>query len=384
MKRFGYFFDKIVSLENINNADNSARIGKNRSIKYILEHDNNKEFENQFLSDSLYNLTFKTSKYSCFKIYEPKERIIYKLPYYPDHIYHHALLNVLKPFWEKRYIDQTYSCIKGRGIHKCLKDVRKALRDKKNTIYCLQLDIKKFYPNINHSVLKKIISNKIKERKTLFLINELIHSVNNISGYETKGVPIGNWTSQYFGNIMLSPLDRFCKEKLKCRYYFRYADDIRIFSNNKRYLHNILGKIKKYLRGLKLELKSNWSIRNMKREGTDFLGYVIYHNYVMLRKRIKEKMFRSIRKYKNLNSLYSYQGWLKYASSRNLIRKIKAVSGVFLQNFTSTKRRIKNIYKVFRIEVRNKYFIYEYCDALGRVYHTKSTSKRLLIIMTNK
>lgn len=105
---------------------------------------------------------------------------------------HHALLNIIKPYWESLFIDQTYSCIKGRGIHKCLKDVKKCLCDKKNTRYCLELDIKKFYPSINHAKLKQVLRSKIKDIRLLDLLDELIDSVKNIPGYEDKGIPIGN------------------------------------------------------------------------------------------------------------------------------------------------------------------------------------------------
>lgn len=328
MKRLGNIYSKIYDINNINWADAKARRNKSRSKRYILQHDRNKDTENQILQDDLINHTYHTSKYTSFKIYEPKERIIYKLPYYPDRICHHATLNVLKSYWESLFIDQTYSCIKGRGIHKCLHDIRKALKDKKNTRYCLEIDITKFYPSVNHDILKQIIRKKIKDKEVLYLLDELIDSVKSIPGYEEKGIPIGNWTSQYFGNLYLTPLDYFCKHELKCRYYFRYADDIRIFSNNKRYLHSVLLAIKTFCGILRLKLKPNYHIIDM-RYGTDFLGYVIFHNHVRLRKRIKCKILRLIcRLNKNLittsffSSYASYYGWLKYCDSKHLQQQI--------------------------------------------------------------
>lgn len=329
MKRLGNVYSKIYDIDNINEADSKARRNKGRSRKHIARHDKNKELENQMLSDSLRDNTYRTSEYTSFKIYEPKERIIYKLPYYPDRICHHATLNVLKSYWESLFIEQTYSCIKGRGIHKCLKDVRKALKDKKNTRYCLQIDIKKFYPSINHEILKQIIHKKIKDKGVLYLLDEFVDSVKGIEGYEEKGIPIGNWTSQYFGNLYLTPLDYFCKQELKCKYYFRYADDIRIFSNNKKYLHSVLLAIKQFCATLKVKVKDNYAIVDMK-HGTDFLGYVIFHNKVRLRKRIKNKLLRLVGKLNKehisihsfFRSYASYYGWLKYCDSKNLQKKI--------------------------------------------------------------
>lgn len=336
MKRLGGdCYDRIIDLENINQADNTARLNKSRSKKYIKIHDSKREEENTALHNILKTGQYKTSEYSRFKVYEPKERIIYKLPYYPDRICHHTILNILKPFWEARFVEQTYSCIKDRGIHKCLKDVKSALKDKKNTRYCLELDIKKFYPSINHDILKAQLNHKIKCPRTITLLNELVDSVKGIEGYSEQGVPIGNWTSQYFGNITLTVLDYMCKQELKCKYYFRYADDIRVFSNNKNFLKKVLICIKFLCDFLKLKVKDNYRIVDMKKQRTDFLGYIIYRNHVKIRKRIKLKMFRTVKKFLAgkipLEKFYliwnSYKGWLKYCDAKHLLLKIQRLIG---------------------------------------------------------
>ena len=116
MKRYSGLHDKLCTIENIEVADDNAR--KNKNKKYgINKHDKNRQYENEDLVDKLFNLKYKTSKYSLYKIYEPKERIIYRLPYYPDRITHHAIMNVVKDIWTKSFIHNTYSCIEGRGIH---------------------------------------------------------------------------------------------------------------------------------------------------------------------------------------------------------------------------------------------------------------------------
>lgn len=118
MKRYSGLHDKLCTIENIEVADDNAR--KNKNKKYgINKHDKNRQYENEDLVDKLFNLKYKTSKYSLYKIYEPKERIIYRLPYYPDRIAHHAIMNVVKDIWTKSFIHNTYSCIEGRGIHLC-------------------------------------------------------------------------------------------------------------------------------------------------------------------------------------------------------------------------------------------------------------------------
>lgn len=126
-KRIGNILNKIGDLENIYIADSNARKNKRQSLKYIEQHDLNQVKENQKLSKDILEGTYKTSKYTLEKIFEPKKRILYKLPYYPDRIAQHSMMNILKPIWKKQFIPNTYSCIEGRGIHKCAKDLKRDL-----------------------------------------------------------------------------------------------------------------------------------------------------------------------------------------------------------------------------------------------------------------
>ena len=225
MKRIGNIFPKVVEYENFLLADHKARKNK-KHYKEIHDHDKNKEENLHKLQESVVTLTYKTSEYFIFKIYEPKEREIYKLPYYPDRIMHHALMNCLEPIWEKVFIYNSYACRKNKGIHAAVKDLKKVLRrDKEETKYCLKLDIKKFYPSINHDILKAIIRKKLKDKKLLKLLDEIIDSAD--------GVPIGNYLSQYFANLYLAYFDHWIKEVLRVKYYYRYADDIVLLSDDK-------------------------------------------------------------------------------------------------------------------------------------------------------
>ena len=160
MKRIGNLYEKIISLDNLYEADKIARKGKLRSYGVKI-HDRNKHENLLALHIALKNKTFQTSGYDIFKIYKPKERDIYRLPYYPDRIVHHAVMNVLEPVWVSIFTADTYSCIKGKGIHSAVRSLQKALySDIDGTKYCLKLDIRKFYPTINHDVLKDIIAKK--------------------------------------------------------------------------------------------------------------------------------------------------------------------------------------------------------------------------------
>ncbi len=314
MKRINNLFEEIISIDNLKLADLKARKGKLKS-NGVIKHDINRDDNIIKLHESLKNKSFTTSKYNVFKIYERKERTIYSLNYYPDRIVHHAIINVIEPILIKTFTSNTFSCIKGRGIHGAANAVKHALKDIDNTKYCLKLDIKKFYPSIDHDVLKNILRRKIKDKDLLWLLDDIVDSA--------EGLPIGNYTSQYFSNLYLTYLDHWIKENQRVKYYFRYADDIVILSPDKKILHKLLNEIKNYLStNLKLTVKNNYQIFPVKSRGIDFLGYVFYHTHTLLRKSIKKKFSKTMKLKSNKHSLASYSGWIKHCSGKHLLKKI--------------------------------------------------------------
>lgn len=314
MKRINNLFEEIISIDNLKLADLKARKGKLKS-NGVIKHDINRDDNIIKLHESLKNKSFTTSKYNVFKIYERKERTIYSLNYYPDRIVHHAIINVIEPILIKTFTSNTFSCIKGRGIHGAANAVKHALKDIDNTKYCLKLDIKKFYPSIDHNVLKNILRRKIKDKDLLWLLDDIVDSA--------EGLPIGNYTSQYFSNLYLTYLDHWIKENQRVKYYFRYADDIVILSPDKKILHKLLNEIKNYLStNLKLTVKNNYQIFPVKSRGIDFLGYVFYHTHTLLRKSIKKKFSKTMKLKPNKHSLASYSGWIKHCSGKHLLKKI--------------------------------------------------------------
>lgn len=319
MKRIGNLFDKIVSIENLYLAEKKARKNKSNR-KEVIEFSKNKHTLLLKLQQQLINEEYVTSKYDTFVIKEPKERLIFKLPYYPDRIVHHAIMNILEPIWVSIFVKNTYSCIKGRGIHAAVKDIKKALKDKQNTKYCLKLDIKKFYPSINHKILKKIIRRKLKDCKLLRLLDSIISS--------TYGVPIGNYLSQFFANLFLAYFDHWVKEVKKVKYYFRYADDITIFAGSKEELRQLFEEIKEYLANLGLQVKDNYQIFPLDSRGLSFVGYVFFHTHTRIRKNIKRSLCRTSSRLKNRSiekyraHICSFIGWLKYCNGLHLLRKV--------------------------------------------------------------
>lgn len=314
MKRLNNLYQKICCIENLQLAD--ARACKGKLTQYgVKQHDKNREANILMLQSMLKNKTYKTSDYTTFKIYEPKEREIFRLPYFPDRIVHHAIMNILEPVFTASFTTNTYSCIKGRGIHGAANAVRKALRDIPGTQYCLKLDIKKFYPSVDHAILKTLLRRKIKDQDLLWLLDEIIES--------TGGLPIGNYLSQYFANFYLTGFDHWIKETRGVKYYFRYADDLVILSDNKPFLHQLLSDIKIYLKdNLKLSVKDNYQVFPVDARSIDFVGYRFYHTHTLLRKSIKKNFARMISKNKNDASIASYWGWAKHCNSNHLLKTL--------------------------------------------------------------
>lgn len=321
MKRITNLFDKVVDIDNLYRAYEKSR--KRKARKYGV-----KLFEKELkgniekLHSELTTGTYRTSEYGVFMIYDPKEREVYRLPF-RDRIVHHAIMNILEPIWVSVFISQTYSCIKGRGIHAVLTALKRDLKDIQNTQYCLKLDIRKFYPSIDHEVLKEIVRKKIKDTRLLNLLNEIIDSA--------PGVPIGNYLSQFFANLYLSYFDHWLKEEKAVKYYFRYADDIVILAANKPYLHALLKDIDNYLTDrLKLKLKGNYQVFPVAARGVDFVGYVFFHTHILMRKTIKKRLCRKAAKLNKQDidaKSYKMQiapwiGWASHCNSRHLLKKV--------------------------------------------------------------
>lgn len=316
MKRIDHLFEKVISVENLHLADQKARKRK-KHLYGIIIHDRKRMENLQALHLILKEHRYKTSEYTTFTVHEPKERIVYRLPYYPDRIVHHAIMNVLEPYFMKLFTADTYSCIKERGIHGAARAVKAALNDKGNTQHCLKLDIKKFYPSVNHDILKGMLRRKIKDDRLLWLLDEIIDSAD--------GLPIGNYISQYLANFYLTTFDHFVKQDLKVKHYFRYADDIVILHSEKKQLHKLLHVIREYLwEKTLLEVKDNYQVFPVHARGIDFVGYRFYHTHTLLRKSIKQNIFKMLHHHPNAGSMASYYGWLKHCNSINLQRKITA------------------------------------------------------------
>lgn len=344
MKRFGNLYSQICDIKNIEMAHFNARKGKQYYMQ-VREVDKNPVPHFLSIKEMLEGKTFRNSAYKVSRRIEGgKERDISKLPYFPDRIIHHCILQVIGPIWLQGLIHDTYACVKGRGIHAGVRRIKEALRDRVNTTYCFKADVRKFYPSVDHDILKENIRRKIKDRDLLWLLDEIIDS--------TDGIPIGNYLSQHFGNLYLSGLDHFIKETLGCKYYFRYCDDLVILHANKNFLHEARKRIDEYLNvELKLFLKTNWQISPVDSRGIDFLGYRFFHDYTLLRKsiakRIKAKM-TSIKNWQHLppvsvvSGIMSYHGWMKHGNCFNLSKSVMNDNVIDIVGSVCRKAGIRN------------------------------------------
>ena len=316
MKRKGYLYEKIHSIPNLYLAERNARKGKEDQYG-IKVFDRDRDGNILRLNGMLENKTYATSTYTTYPIWEPKKRIVFCLPYFPDRIVHHAIMIPMEPIFVSTFTCDTYSCIKKRGIHAAYYAVRKALNDEAATKYCLKLDVKQFYPTVDHYILKRLLRKKIKDTNLLWLLDGIIESA--------EGLPIGNYLSQFFANFYLTYFDHWLKEKLRVPYYFRYLDDMVLLNGSKQYLHKMLYEIKSYLRNeLNLTVKENYQVFPVESRGIDFVGYKTFHDYALLRKGIKQNFARAVANGADDSTIMSYWGWLKHCNSINLIRTLNA------------------------------------------------------------
>ena len=316
MKKYRNLWDSFVSMDNLKLAAKKAVKSKKskKDVKFFIDHQDELL---QKLQDDLINGRFTTSQYRIRTIYEPKQRDIYILPLYPDHIVHHALINILGPIWQSFFVRDSYACIPGKGLHKASQRVMHFVRKYK---YVLQCDIKKFYPSINHEIMFDIVKKKIGDNKLLAILRDIIFSVGG-----DKNLPIGNLTSQWMGNVYMNQMDHFIKEVLHCRAYVRYCDDFIIFGDNKAALHRLRQKIKSFV-GANLGLRfSKYGVFPVK-NGVTFVGYRHFKKFIILRRYGVKKLYRHVFNILNhydlsdhaVGQLAALHGWIKWACCFNL------------------------------------------------------------------
>lgn len=323
------FYDKLT-FDKLLDAHLRASRGK-KSKKEIILFEMDLETNIIRIMNEIKSGTYIFGKYREFIIYEPKERVIKSLPYRDRIVHQWYVEEFIKPYFFKRFINDTFACLDGRGTHKAVQRVQKRMRSMKrkyNNYYVLKCDIKKYFYTIDKNILLGILKKRIKDKKLLEFSKVVLNDDQMI------GIPIGNFTSQYFANIYLNELDHFVKEVLQIKNYIRYMDDFIILlptkEDAKKIMTNISLFLKEYL-NLSLNSKSKYFPNYC---GIDFCGYRIFETHILLRKRFKKKIKKSVKlwhmlKVKNkfyekkfLMSLNSYRGHASHSNSYYFMKKI--------------------------------------------------------------
>lgn len=345
MKRYGNLWPDIIAFPNLLAAAKQAQRGK-RFRDNVLLFNFNLETELLQLQQELQAHSYQPGAYRTFEIFEPKRRLISAAPY-RDRVVHHALCNLIGPIFESTFIADSYANRFGFGTHRALK---RFIQFTRSSSYILQCDIKQYFPTINHAILKQQIRRKIKCPDTLWLIDLIIDSGENVPSVLAHfpgdsllsplayrcGLPIGNLTSQFFANIYLNGFDHFIKEELKIKKYIRYVDDFAFFSDDPAFLAGVRIAIEAYLATLRLKIHPIKSQLFRTRHGATFLGFRVLPNQIRVR---TQNLQRGRRRLKILRRRYlngeipwetldrSLQSWfahLKHGTTRHLREQIVA------------------------------------------------------------
>ena len=277
------------------------------------------------LYKDLLEKTYQHGLYQAFKINDPKPRDIHKANV-RDRLVHHAIYRILYPYFDKKFIFDSYSCRIGKGTHRAINHFcdfgRKVSKNNTRTCWILKGDIKKFFASIDHEILKNILAKHIGDKNVLWLLSQVIDSFQ-AEGKIEIGLPLGNLTSQLLVNIYMNELDHFIKRELKVKYYIRYADDFIILNQDKKYLENLILRISEFLEiKLKLSLHPNKVFIKTLSSGIDFLGWVNFSEHRVLRTMTKKRMMKRIGKSPKEETLNSYLGLLKHGNTLKIREEI--------------------------------------------------------------
>lgn len=325
MKKFIHNYDNIITIEKLLKAwQEFLRDKKDRKDVILFQA---KLMDNIFnLHDDFKNKTYKHSEYNAFNISDPKPRIIHKATV-RDRLLHHLIYQELYEYFDGKFIHDSYSCRIGKGTHKAINRFRdfslKVSKNNTKTCFVLKCDIRKFFANIDHQILKKILEKHIQDENVIWLLSQVIDSFSSKPNFEV-GLPLGNLTSQLLVNIYMNEFDQFMKRELRVRYYIRYADDFVILHKDKKYLEELLPKISNFLeKELKLQLHPNKVYIKTITSGVDFLGWINFPNHRVLRTSTKRRMLKRLKDNSKEETRQSYLGMLRHGNAYKLSKIIK-------------------------------------------------------------
>jgi RNA-directed DNA polymerase len=305
MKRLGNLWESFCSFENLLLAYRKARKGKG-SAPALQHFALNLEPELLRLQQQLIEGSYRPGAYRLFTLYERKPRQIAAAPF-RDRVVHHAIINQIEPPLDRTFIEDSYACRKGKGVHAAIRSYQQWA---KRYPYVLQMDVSRYFPSIDHTTLKQKLAHKIKDRKMLQLLELIVDTSPPFSSEPLhwfegddlltplerhRGIPIGNLTSQFFANLYLNDLDHFIKQQLRVKGYLRYVDDLTLLADSKQQLHQWQREIEQQLLQIRLQPHPYKSHITPTQVGIDLLGYFITPQKIRLRNDNGHRFSRRLR-----------------------------------------------------------------------------------------
>jgi retron-type reverse transcriptase len=320
-------WNQLCSIENLYSAYKKASKGR-RSRQDVAEFEIYLE-ENLFdLREELLNEGYQHGNYHSFSIHDPKKRLI-SAAKFRDRIVHHALVAMMEPIYEKLFYPNSYANRVGKGTHKALKYCASMLKGYK---YYLFMDVKQFFPSIDHGVLKRLLREQVSDEKVLKLCDIILKSGEGVlcSEYDMvwfegddlfainrpRGLPIGNMSSQFWANVYMHALDCKLADDWACEAWVRYVDDLIVFGNSKAELHEIRRKTIVFLKSLRLTIHEGSAQPTPVSQGVTFLGFRLFPAYKRLK---REKLVNGYRKLLGNQKLYE-KGGMSLESYQNRLR----------------------------------------------------------------
>ncbi len=327
MQSHKLFFEEIISVENLLLAWKEFLVGK-KNRKDVQEFQLRIMDNILSLHFDLKNKTYVHGGYEAFSINDPKPRNIHKASV-RDRLLHHAIYRVLYPYFDKKFVNDSYSCIIGKGTHKALERfnafARKVSKNNTQTCWVLKCDIRKFFASIDQEILMSVLKKHVQDEEVLWLLERVIESFN--SGNAGVGLPLGNLTSQLLVNVYMNEFDQYMKHVFKEKYYIRYADDFVILSADKNHLEEFTVSISDFLNEkLKLILHPKKVFIKTFASGVDFLGWIHFPYRRVIRTVTKKRMFKKLSVPEPKKEMVdSYKGLLGWGNAYELMQKIDQI-----------------------------------------------------------
>ncbi|MGH7597189.1 MAG: reverse transcriptase domain-containing protein [bacterium] len=328
-------YTQICSFENLLLAAHQAAVGK-RFRPQVLAFFNDFEHNALQLLRELHTFTYQPGGYEGFYIHEPKKRLISRAPF-RDRIVHHMLINVIGPRFERRFIFDSYANRVGKGTHAAIRRLQQFMRQAK---YVLKINLRQYFPSIDHEILKREIRRVVADKEALWLIDKIIDSSNPqvetnwyfpgddlFTPFERRrGLPIGNLTSQFFANVYLNSFDHFVKEQLCCRFYLRYVDDAVLPDYSLQRLVALVPLMQNFLDEFRLKLYLEKCQIRPAHSGQRFLGQMVFPRYRLLAPENVRRFARRMRQFQKKHARrkmalpeirHSLMSWLGHARQAN-------------------------------------------------------------------